>query len=127
MNKEDFVNNLLLRFSNSWNRDNFKILKNDYMYVLDNPKTDFDKLTDWILKDYSENFIPPPALIKEIANKKLLRNSKEKHIQPIIFDPRYKISRTNDCFPDGTTENQIIKTYEKMFGFIGEWKILGYV
>lgn len=126
MDLKEFVQKLFLLYTNSWNDTNEFIKKRQYIVALDNNKIDFDLLMDRIAKYHKSEFIPTPAWLKEEAIHCYSREFKKNTsnwIQVKVYNPIAKTTSSKDAFPIGTTEEQMIKAYEKESKHKG-WKIL---
>ena len=122
MNMYEFLDELFEIYSNSWKESNKQIKQKQYWTILDRPNVDFDKLLKVVAEEYLEGFIPPPAWLKDKIPM-CLKHTEGKWQQVKVYDPRYKSVSSKDCFPKGTTIEQMIKTYEKKFSCSG-WQIL---
>ena len=122
MNMYEFLDELFEIYSNSWKESNKQIKQKQYWTILDRPNVDFDKLLKVVAEEYLEGFIPPPAWLKDKIPM-CLKQTAGKWQQVKVYDPRYKSVSSKDCFPKGTTIEQMIKTYEKKFNCTG-WQIL---
>ena len=122
MNMYEFLDELFEIYSNSWKESNKQIKQKQYWTILDRPNVDFDKLLKIVAEEYLEGFIPPPAWLKDKIPM-CLKQTAGKWQQVKVYDPRYKSVSSKDCFPKGTTIEQMIKTYEKKFNCTG-WQIL---
>ena len=123
MNMYEFLDELFEIYSNSWKENNKQVKQKQYWSVLDRPNVDYDKLLKIVAEEYLESFIPPPAWLKDKIPLCLKLTDKSRWVQVKIYDPRTKAEHKRDCFPRGTTIEQMIKTYEKQFNCTG-WKIL---
>lgn len=123
MNMYEFLDELFEIYSNSWKESNKQIKQKQYWTILDRPNVDFNKLLKIVAEEYLEGFIPPPAWLKDKIPLCLKITDKSRWVQVKVYDPRYKSVSSKDCFPRGTTIEQMIKTYEKQFNCTG-WKIL---
>lgn len=127
MELKEFVQELFSLYTNSWNYQNEFTKKRQYLVALDNDKVDFELLMDRIAKYHNDDFMPASAWLREQSKfcykAEVKRNTKD-WIHPKIYDPRYNEIRQIDCFPKGTTEKQIIKTYEKMFPNVTGWQVV---
>lgn len=126
MDLKEFVRQLFLMYTNSYNEANKTYKKRQYLSALDNPKVDYEILMDRIAKYHNDDFMPPSAWLKEESKycyKEEIKNASLDYIHTKVYDPRYNSITSTDCFPRGTTVEQMIKTYEKMFNCKG-WKIL---
>lgn len=122
MNMYEFLDELFEIYSNSWKENNKEVKQKQYWSILDRPNVDFDKLLKVVAEEYLEGFIPPPAWLKDKIPM-CLKHTEGKWQQVKVYDPRYKSVSSKDCFPKGTTIEQMIKTYEKRFNCTG-WQIL---
>ena len=123
MNMYEFLDELFEIYSNSWKENNKQVKQKQYWSVLDRPNVDYDKLLKIVAEEYLESFIPPPAWLKDKIPLCLKLTDKSRWVQVKVYDPRTKAEHKRDCFPRGTTIEQMIKTYEKQFNCTG-WKIL---
>ena len=121
MNMYEFLDELFEIYSNSWKENNKQIKQKQYWTILDRPNVDFNKLLKIVAEEYLEGFIPPPAWLKDKIPM-CLKHAEGKWQQVKVYDPRYKSISSKDCFPKGTTIEQMIKTYEKKFNT--GWQIL---
>ena len=112
MNMYEFLDELFEIYSNSWKESNKEVKQRQYWTILDRPNVDFDKLLKIVAEEYLEGFIPPPAWLKDKIPM-CLKHTEGKWQQVKVYDPRYKSVSSKDCFPKGTTIEQMIKTYEK--------------
>jgi hypothetical protein len=122
MNMYEFLDELFEIYSNSWKENNKEVKQKQYWSILDRPNVDFDKLLKIVAEEYLEGFIPPPAWLKDKIPM-CLKHTEGKWQQVKVYNPIYKTVCSNDCFPKGTTIEQMIKTYEKKFNCTG-WQIL---
>ena len=122
MNMYEFLDELFEIYSNSWKESNKQIKQKQYWSILERPNVDFDKLLKVVAEEYLEGFIPPPAWLKDKIPM-CLKQTAGKWQQVKVYDPRYKSVSSKDCFPKGTTIEQMVKTYEKKFNCTG-WQIL---
>ena len=122
MNMYEFLDELFEIYSNSWKEGNKQIKQKQYWTILDRPNVDFNKLLKIVAEEYLEGFIPPPAWLKDKIPM-CLKQTAGKWQQVKVYDPRYKSVSSKDCFPKGTTIEQMIKAYEKKFNCTG-WQIL---
>lgn len=122
MNMYEFLDELFEIYSNSWKESNKEVKQRQYWTILDRPNVDFNKLLKIVAEEYMEGFIPPPAWLKDKIPM-CLKQTEGKWQQAKVYDPRYKSVSSKDCFPKGTTIEQMIKTYEKKFNCTG-WQIL---
>lgn len=122
MNMYEFLDELFEIYSNSWKESNKQVKQKQYWSILDRPNVDFDKLLKVVAEEYLEGFIPPPAWLKDKIPM-CLKHTEGKWQQVKVYDPRYKSVSSKDCFPKGTTIEQMIKTYKKKFNCTG-WQIL---
>lgn len=122
MNMYEFLDELFEIYSNSWKESNKQIKQKQYWTILDRPNVDYNKLLKVVAEEYLEGFIPPPAWLKDKIPM-CLKHTEGKWQQVKVYDPRYKTVSSKDCFPKGTTIEQMIKTYEKQFNCTG-WQIL---
>ena len=122
MNMYEFLDELFEIYSNSWKESNKQIKQKQYWTILDRPNVDFNKLLKIVAEEYLEGFIPPPAWLKDKIPM-CLKQTAGKWQQVKVYDPRYKSISSKDCFPKGTTIEQMIKAYEKKFNCTG-WQIL---
>jgi hypothetical protein len=118
----EFLDELFEIYSNSWKESNKEVKQRQYWTILDRPNVDYNKLLKIVAEEYLEGFIPPPAWLKDKIPM-CLKHTEGKWQQVKVYDPRYKSISTKDCFPKGTTIEQMIRTYEKQFKCTG-WQIL---
>lgn len=122
----DFLNRLTEYYSASFKNESDKELWKDYtLEEIYNPNVDYNKLLKVLIKRaYNGNFVPDVKQINEAATEcyKPKKGSKWLHIK--VFNPLYGSVTNTDCFPSGTTEEQIIKAYKKLFPNTEGWRIV---
>ena len=122
MDKFDFINWLISLYPHAI-KDS-KAQYDLYDRVLNKNKIDFDKLANIFSNEYADSFPPAGAVIKEMANRcikeEIAQAPKWVHVR--VYDPRYKVVRSTDCFPATDTEEQILAWYKKRFKCDG-WRI----
>ena len=123
MNMYEFLDELFEIYSNSWKESNKEVKQRQYWTILDRPNVDFNKLLKLVAEEYLGDFIPAPAWLKDRIPLCLKQTNFGAWQQVKVYDPRTKAEHTRDCFPKGTTIEQMIRTYEKQFNCTG-WKIL---
>lgn len=85
MNKEEFIQKIILRHATNMNPEQMTALQEDYTTVLED-NTDFDSLFRVYLDEYQNKTFPPPAWFKQRAKKKFNPTScKELDIRDIYF------------------------------------------
>ena len=124
MDKHTFIKKVLSLYSFVTSKDEQGSYYDTYSRVL-TKKIDYEKLFDIFASEHKDKFPPTAAWLKEQAKLCYLDNaiSAGGYIQVKVFDPRTKVEHKRDCFPKGTTIEQMIKTYEKKFNCTG-WQIL---
>ena len=83
MNKNEFINKIVLRHSGSLTSDQISALQEDYSVVL-GEEIDFDSLFSSYLQEYNFNVAPKPAWFVQRAKKKSIRLRKEYEIRDLI-------------------------------------------
>ena len=87
---------------------------------------DYDKLTDVFSQEYKDNFPPAPGVLSEMAQRclktKAIETKKWLHVK--VFNPMYNAITNTDCFPAGTTEEQMLNFYKKRFPKSDGWRIV---
>lgn len=124
MNIYEFVNNLFLLYPNSYNKDNADLKKQRYIKTLNNPKTNFNKLLDYISNNHKSEFMPTEAQLKEWSQYCRYTENASQWISPTVYNPIYEREYKGDCFPKGTTEEQILKFYKNKSPDTAGWEIL---
>ena len=124
MDKHTFIKKVLSLYTFITNKDEEGSYYDSYSRVL-TQKIDYEKLFDLFANSHNDKFPPPAAQLKELSKSCYLDNaiSAGGYVQVKVYDPRYKSVSSKDCFPKGTTIEQMIKTYEKKFNCTG-WQIL---
>lgn len=120
-----FLRQIVALYSASFKtKDEIDIYKSAVIDLTKDISLDFKKLYKLIVAEHNSNFAPAPAKIKDFAQQcKTQKGQEQKYRHPKIYNPIYKKIISTDCFPTGTTDEQIIKTYENMFNCTG-WKII---
>lgn len=121
-----FLNRLTEYYNASFSNGNDKELwKSVTLEAIYNPNIDYDKLFKVLIKEsFNGNFIPDVKQIIE-ASKSCYKDTQQKqwlHVK--VFNPLYNCITNSDCFPAGTTQEQMLKTYQKMFPNVEGWKII---
>ena len=103
--------------------------KDEYTSVLitKSGKVDFQKLLDLIAREHESDFIPSASKVLEWScrcYKTAFKKTESQWLHVKVFNPLYNAVTKTDCFPAGTTEQQMIKTYERMFPNTDGWKII---
>ena len=124
LDKHNFIKRLLSRFPYYTQNDNGSFY-DSYSRVLTR-KIDYEKLWDLFCNSYDKNSPPTGVYLKELAKLCYLEDFKSNtsnwlHVK--VLNPKTKRVRNLDCFPKNTTNEQILKTYEKKFSCEG-WKII---
>ena len=90
-------------------------------------KIDFQRLLDLIAREHNGDFLPNASKILEWS-KRCYKAEYKKEFKPWVnvkvFNPVYNCETNNDCFPSGSTEEQMIKRYQKKFPNSKGWKII---
>ena len=103
--------------------------KEEYTSVLisRSGKIDFQRLLDLVAREHSGDFIPNASKILEWS-KRCYKTEFKKEFKPWInvkvFNPIYNCESNHDCFPAGTTEQQMLNYYKQRFPLTEGWKIL---
>lgn len=125
MDRTDFISQIIALYPHAIKDFNaqFDTYKRAIKASLD---IDYDLLMDIFSQEYKDGFPPPPGVLSEMANRCIRQEAKEasKWLHVKVFNPIYNTVTHGDCFPSGTTEAQMIKTYEKMFPNTQGWKIV---
>lgn len=120
----DFLNRLTDYYSASFKNDIDKELWKDYtLEAIYNTQVDYDKLLKLLIKrSYNGNFIPDVEQINEAAKEcyKPMQTAKWLHVK--VFNPLYNTVTNTDCFPAGTTEEQMLNAYKKIFPNTEGWR-----
>lgn len=118
MNKIEFIRNIINRFAYYiQGEQSQQVMYDIYSRVL-TKKIDYEKLWNLFCNEYASKTPPTGVELKNLARQCYLQdnsNSNAKWLQVKIFNPITKSVISKDCFPKGTTKEQILKTYEKMF------------
>ena len=124
MDKHTFIKKVLSLYSFVTDKDDEGSYYDTYSRVL-TKKIDYEKLFDIFASEHKDKFPPTAAWLKEQAKLCYLDYaiSAGGYIQVKVYDPRTKAEHKRDCFPKGTTIEQMIRTYEKKFNCTG-WQIL---
>ena len=103
--------------------------KEEYTSVLISKcdKVDFQKLLDMIAREHESDFIPSASKVLEWSvrcYKTSFKKTEKQWLHVKVFNPIYNCVTNNDCFPAGTTEEQMLKVYQKMFPNTQGWRIV---
>lgn len=123
MDKFDFINRIIALYPHAiTDRD---AQYDTYNRVL-NKRIDFEQLMDIFANEYKDSFPPPAAKLKEMAQRCVQDEitTAQKWLYVKVYNPIYDRISSKDCFPAGTTEEQMLKTYKKMFPGTDGWKII---
>lgn len=83
MNKDEFIQRIILRHSQNMNPEQMKALQEDCSIVLDD-NTDFDSLFQSYLDEYNFNTPPKPAWFKQRAKKKIVHSGTNIEIRDLL-------------------------------------------
>lgn len=125
MDRADFITRIIALYPHAIK--DFNAQFDTYQRALKaNWNVDYEQLMDLFSEEYKDNFPPAPGLLAEMAKRCAKQETKEtqKWLHVKVFNPLYNCVTNNDCFPAGTSEEQMIKTYKKMFPNTDGWKIL---
>ena len=126
MIKEEFIDKVLSRFAYYTEKDTQGALKDTYDRIL-TKKIDYTALWDKFCNEYASKTPPTGVELKNMARTCYLGEEKEAPIKRWlhvkIYNPILKTEINSDCFPVGTTQDKILKTYEKKFNCSG-WEII---
>lgn len=122
----DFLNRLTEYYSASFKNNSDKELWKDYtLDEIYNPNVDYDKLLKLLIKRaHNGNFVPDTKQINEDAKECYKTTGQKKWLHVKVFNPLYNAITNGDCFPAGTTQEQMLNTYKKRFPNAEGWKIL---
>lgn len=121
-----FLNRLIEYYGASFSNGNDKELwKNATLEAVYNPNVDYDKLFKMLVKEaYNGNFIPDAKQINEAAKSCYKQGTANKWLHVKVFNPIYNCVTNHDCFPAGTTEQQMLNAYKRMFPDSDGWRIV---
>ena len=122
----DFLNRLTEYYSASFKNESDKELWKDYtLDEIYNVNVDYEKLFKVLIREsFNGNFIPDVKQINEAAKSCYKTSTGKQWLHVKVFNPLYKTITNTDCFPSGTTEEQMINVYKKMFPNTEGWKIV---
>ena len=123
MDKFDFINRIIALYPHAITDKTAQY--DTYSRVLTN-KVDYEKLLDIFAGEYKDNFPPPAAILKEMSKRCLKQEDvqAQKWLNVKVYNPIYKCVTNSDCFPAGTTTEQMINAYKKLFPNTDGWKIV---
>lgn len=125
MDRADFISRIISLYPHAIKDHNaqFDTYKRALKKSLD---IDYEALMDLFSQEYREGFPPAPGVLTEMANRCIKQESKEasKWLHVKVFNPLYNCITNNDCFPAGTTQEQMLNTYKKRFPNSTGWKII---
>lgn len=125
MDRADFISRIISLYPHTIKDQNaqFDTYRRALKKTLD---VDYEQLMDLFSQEYKEGFPPAPGLLTEMAQHCIKQEAKEesKWLHVKVFNPLYNAVTNTDCFPAGTTEQQMIATYKKMFPNTEGWKIV---
>lgn len=90
-------------------------------------RVNFQKLLDLIAKEHTGDFIPNASKILEWSGRCYKAEFKKEYkpwVNVKVLNPVYDCVTNIDCFPSGTTEQQMINAYKKLFPGTEGWKIM---
>ena len=125
MDRSDFITQIIALYPHAIK--DFNAQFDTYKRALKISKNvDYEQLMDLFSEEYKDAFPPPPGILAEMANKCIKEDVKsvQQWLHVKVFNPLYNCITNNDCFPAGTTEEQMLKTYKKMFPNTDGWKII---
>lgn len=125
MTLDEFIDKLFKRYVCATDTDEKKEEYASNLFNLSG-KVDFLKLLDVVSRNNEKDFVPSVHDVLEWARscyKSEYKKTSSQWLQVRVYNPFYKKVVSNDCFPNGTTEEQMLKYYQKRFGGEG-WKIV---
>lgn len=118
LNKFNFINNLISRFNYYIQGEQAQqVLYDVYSRVL-SKKIDYDKLWNLFCNEYKDKTPPTGVQLKEFSKRCFLESeiSKSSNWQQVrVYNPITKVVSCKDCFPKGTSIEQMLATYENKF------------
>lgn len=122
MDKFDFINRIIALYPHAITDKTAQY--DTYSRVLSN-KVDYEQLMDIYANEYKDGFPPPAAILKELSARCIKQEAitAQKWLHVKVFNTLYNAITNGDCFPAGTTQEQMLNTYKNRFGGEG-WKII---
>lgn len=125
MDRADFISMVIALYPHAIKDQNaqFDIYKRALKKSLD---VDYEALVDLFSQEYKESFPPAPGVLAEMASRCLIQESQEtsKWLHIKVYNPLYNCITNRDCFPSGTTEEQMLNWYKKRFPNTEGWRII---
>lgn len=125
MDKFDFINRIISLYPHAITDKQAQY--DTYSHSLPvSERVDYNEVFSLYCKEYKDSFPPPPGQICEWAKNciKSDYNPEKKWLQVKVYNPVCQKIRDKDVFPAGTSEEAMIKTYEKLFPGTKGWKII---
>ena len=124
MDKIDFINRIIALYPHAIvdKRAQF----DTYNRALNKSRVDYEQLMNLFAEEYKDSFPPPAAILKEMSarctKEEGQQSPKWQHVK--VFNPIYNCVTNHDCFPAGTTEQQMLNAYKRMFPDSDGWRIV---
>lgn len=125
MNKVEFIEKLVSRFSYYTEKDTKDSFKDTYERVL-TKKINYEVLWNKFCNEYESKTPPTGVELNRMAKTCYLEEAEKEYAQWVqveAYNTETKQIENKDVFEVGTTIEEMIKTYEKKFNCSG-WKIL---
>ena len=127
MDKFDFIDRIIALYPHTIKDRDAQY--DTYKRALKTDNIDYEKLMDIFSCEYKETYPPPAAYLRELSlkcykNKTNDKEEQKKWLNVKVYNPILKTITNTDRFPIGTSKEQMIKTYKKMFPNTNGWQIV---
>ena len=126
MDRHNFISRIITMYPHIIKDDGVSSYYDLYKRAFGGKDIDFEKLFDVFATEYKEKYPPTGAYLSELSLRCLKEKieTSQKWIHVKIYNPILKAVVNTDCFPAGTSEEKMIKTYENMFPGVVGWEIV---
>lgn len=126
MDRHDFISRIITMYPHIIKDDGISSYYDLYKRAFGGKDIDFEKLFDIFATEYKEKYPPTGAYLSELSLRCLKEEvvTAQKWLNVRVYNPIYKAVTNTDCFPSGTSEQQMLNFYKKRFPNTEGWRIV---
>ena len=124
--RHDFISRIISMYPHMIKDEGIDAYYDLYKRNLYGKDIDYEKLFELFATEYKDKYPPTGSYIGELASRCLKQEvvQAQKWLNVKVYNPVYKCVTNSDCFPAGTTTEQMINAYKKLFPNTDGWKIV---